>query len=203
MKQDPLSEEELQESMRLAQEGNTEAFGRIYDHFFDAIYRYAAFRLPREIAEDTVSDIFVKAWEKIHTYKPYKNVPLGAWLFGIARRAIIDTYRARRGFEEVSEHLADTDTLNRTEYRLEQGELLRIVRRAIDSLPRRYRDVLLLSYISGLPIKEVAGVLKLSEGGVRILKMRALRKLETALPPEFRSSERNTEGTSTFTPVQE
>jgi RNA polymerase sigma-70 factor (ECF subfamily) len=150
-----------------------------------------------------VSDVFVKAWEKIHTYRPQKNVPLGAWLFSIARRSVIDTYRSRRGFEEISENLPDEDALNRTEHRLEQGELLRVVRDALDTLPRRYREVLLLSYIGGLPHRDVSQVLGLSEGGVRILKMRALRKLEAALPPEFRSTERNTETGTSFAQAQE
>src|SRR5687767_4917505 len=79
----------LQALIKLAQEGETEAFGKIYDSFFTQVYRYAAFRLPKEMAEDTTADIFVKAWEKLHTYKAQKNVPFGAWLFRIARHSVI------------------------------------------------------------------------------------------------------------------
>jgi RNA polymerase sigma-70 factor (ECF subfamily) len=186
MELSPLSEAELQQLVRRAQEGDTEAFGKIYDHFFTAVYRYAAFRLPKEIAEDTTADIFVKAWEKLHTYKIQKNVPFGAWIFRIARYTVIDTYRTQRGFEEVSETLPDTDNFNRAETRLERKETLLVVRHALEQLPRRYRDVLLLTYVSELPYSEVARVLRMTEGGVRILKMRALRKLEALLPPETR-----------------
>lgn len=181
----PLTEEELQDLVRRAQDGDTEAFGSIYDHFIDAVYRYAAFRLPVEVAEDTVSDVFVKAWQKLALYKPKKNVPFGAWLFRIARHAVIDTYRAHRGFEEIPETLPDADVLNRAEARFERRDTLRIVRAALDKLPRRYREVLLLTFVSDLPVAAVAGTLGLSEGGVRILKMRALRKLESLLPPEM------------------
>jgi len=180
----PLSEAELQELVSKAQEGDTDAFGRIYDHFFVQVYRYCSFRLPKEIAEDTTADIFVKAWEKIHTYKIQKSVPFGAWLFRIARYSVIDMYRSQRGFEEMPETLPDTDNFNRTESRIERKDTLRIVRQAMDGLPRRYRDVLLLTYVSELPYSEVARVLRISEGGVRILKMRALRKLEGLLPPD-------------------
>lgn len=180
----PLSEAELQALIRRSQEGDTEAFGQIYDNFFLPVYRYCAFRLPKEIAEDTTADIFVKAWEKLHTYKIQKNVPFGAWLFRIARYSVIDMYRSQRGFDEVPDTLADTDSLNRTEHRLEQRDTLRLVRQALDQLPKRYRDVLLLTYVSELPYSEVARVLRISEGGVRILKMRALRKLEAILPPD-------------------
>lgn len=180
----PLSEAELQTLIRRSQEGDTEAFEQIYDNFFLPVYRYCAFRLPKEIAEDTTADIFVKAWEKLHTYKLQKNVPFGAWLFRIARYTVIDTYRSQRGFEEIPETLPDTDSLNRAEHRLEQRDTLRLVRQALDQLPKRYRDVLLLTYVSELPYSEVARVLRISEGGVRILKMRALRKLEAILPPD-------------------
>ncbi len=180
----PLSEAELQNLVKRAQDGSTEAFGQIYDNFFAPVYRYCSFRLPREIAEDTTADVFVKAWEKLHTYKSHKNVPFGAWLFRIARHSVIDVYRTNRGFEEVPETLPDTDTFNRAEARMERRDTLRIVRTALDQLPRRYREVLLLTYVSQLPYNEVARVLHMTEGGVRILKMRALRKLERLLPPE-------------------
>jgi RNA polymerase sigma-70 factor (ECF subfamily) len=181
-----LEEAELQKLIALAQEGDTDAFGRVYDHFFAAVYRYCAFRLPKEIAEDTTADIFVKAWEKLDSYKIQKGVPFAAWIFRIARYSVIDTYRSTRGFEEVPETLADTDELSRADKRLERKDALRTVRQALDKLPQRYREVLLLTYVSELPYSEVARVLHMSEGGVRILKLRALRKLESVLPPEFR-----------------
>lgn len=181
---EPLTAAELQELVRRAQEGDTDAFGKIYDNFFIPVYRYAAFRLPKEMAEDTTADVFVKAWEKLYTYKIQHNVPFAAWLFRIARHAVIDVYRSQRGFEEVPENVPDTDSFNRAEARLERKDTLRIVRHALDQLPRRYREVLLLTYVSELPYSEVARVLGMREGGVRILKMRALRKLEALLPKE-------------------
>ncbi len=181
----PIEDGELRELVRLAQEGDTEAFGRLYDQFFDSIYRYTAFRLPKEIAEDVTADIFVKAWEKLYTYKSHKGIPFGAWLFRIARHTVIDAYRTHRGFEEVSEALPDTDQYNGAETRLKRQDTLRIVRHALAQLPDRYREVLLLSFVSELPYSEMARVLRMSEGSVRILKMRALRKLEKYLPPEM------------------
>lgn len=174
--------------VRRAQEGDTEAFEKLYEHFFVPVYRYAAFRLPRSIAEDTVADIFVKVWEKLHRYKERRGIPFGAWLFRIARYTVIDVYRSQRGFEEVPEDLPDADPLNHPSRTVEQGELLRIVRAALAELPRRYREVLVLTFIAELPHSEVARVLRMTEGGVRVLKLRALRRLETLLPPEYRNS---------------
>ena len=181
-----LDEAQLHALIAQAQGGDTEAFGAVYDHFFLPIYRYTAFRAPHEMVEDLVSDIFLKAWEKLHHYKVRKGVPFGAWLFRIARHTVIDAYRSQRSFEEVSEDLADPDALNHADAALKNGDVLRTVRTALKELPRRYRDILLLSYVSELTHREVAKAMRMTEGGVRILKFRALKKLGSVLPPEFR-----------------
>lgn len=182
--QELVDEAVLLELVRRAQEGNTEAFGRVYDMFFVQVYRYTAFRVPEEIAEDLVADIFVKAWEKLHTYRARKNVPFGAWLFRIARHTVIDSYRTHRGFEEVPETVVDDDVLNRADTKVRRDDLLQTVNAALNSLPERYREVLLLTFMAELPHSEVARVLHLSEGAVRILKFRALKKLEKELPTD-------------------
>lgn len=183
---EPLpSEAVIGDLVRKAQGGDTEAFGKVYDHFFDSVYRYVSFRVPSELTEDIVADIFVKAWEKLHQYQVRKGVPFGAWIFRIARHAVIDHYRSDEELEEVPEEVVDTDQWNRAETRTERNDLLKVVRGAFDQLTPRYREVLTLSFIAELPTNEVARVLKMTEGGVRILKMRALRKLQDFLPPEF------------------
>ena|SRR3989338_7632609 len=181
-----LPEANLQEWVRQAQNGDTDAFARLYDHFFPAIYRYAAFRLPKEAAEDVTADIFVKAWEKLHTYRSHRSVPFGAWLFRIARHTVIDAYRTRHDTEEMDDTFIDPDVFNRADTHAHRQDLLRIVRSAMDKLPRRYREILLLTFVSELPHHEVARILRLTEGAVRILKLRALRKLERLLPTDIR-----------------
>lgn len=190
--QDPIAtDQHVRTLVRRAQEGDDEAFAELYAHFFPSIYRYSAFRLPAALAEDVTADVFVKAWEKLHTYKAHKDVPFAAWLFRIARHTVIDVYRKDRAFDEVPETLADTDEYNRAEHRTEQKELLRTVRRALDQLPGRYREILMLSYMGDLSHSEIARVLRLTEGAVRILKLRALRKLEGFLSPEIGDNPRN------------
>jgi RNA polymerase sigma-70 factor (ECF subfamily) len=181
----PLDNDGILALVTRAQDGDTEAFAEVYDHFFLPIYRYTAFRAPREMVEDLVSDVFVKAWEKLHTYKARADIPFGAWLFRIARHTVIDAYRTQRQFDEIPEEVADLDPMNRADAATRSAELLEAVQGALARLPRRYRDVLLLSYVSELPHSAVARVLRMSEGGVRILKFRALRKLKQLLPPDL------------------
>ena len=185
MQSKPLSESELTSLVRQAQEGDTIAFGKVYDHFFDSVYRYAAFRLPEAVCEDLVADVFVKAWEKLHTYKVRKQIPFGAWLFRIVRYTVIDAYRRHREYDDVPDTLEDTDAFNRVEARVKKDHLLKMMRGAMDRLPSRYREVLHLSYVADLPHSEVARVMRTSEGSVRTLKFRALKKLEQELPKDL------------------
>lgn len=185
MSSQPLPEGELQSLVLQAQQGDSDAFEKIYDHFFLPLYRYTAFRAPHEMVEDLVADVFVKAWEKLHQYKAHKGVPFGAWLFRIARHTVIDAYRRERDFGEVTEEMADEDILNRADTRTRRGDTLRVVRTAVQQLPKRYREVLLLSYVADLTTTEVARSLRMTEGGVRILRFRALRKLKSLLPQEI------------------
>lgn len=176
--------DELKALVVKAQDGDTEAFGKIYDAFLTPIYRYVVFRFPEDLAEDLVADIFVKAWEKLHTYKARAGVPFSAWLFRIARYSVIDAYRSTRGFEELSEEIVDDDRENDPTLHTERNIAVGHVRKALEGLPKDYRDVLLLHYIAGLGHSEVADALRMTEGYVRILKFRALKKLEVLLPKE-------------------
>lgn len=183
---DPVQEAELQALVLRAQDGDTEAFGEIYDLYATPVYRYVVFRFPQELAEDLVADVFVKTWEKLHTYKRQQGVPFSAWLFRIARHSVIDAYRVHRGFEEIPEALPDDNRDNQPRARLERAMVMRTVRKAMNELPRRYRDALLLSYVADLSHADIARVLNVREGTVRILKFRALKRLQKLLPPSLK-----------------
>lgn len=183
--EDFRKQKDLQRLIEKAQDGDTEAFAKIYDEYLTPVYRYVVFRFPADLAEDVVADIFVKAWEKLHTYSPQKNVPFGAWLFRIARHTVIDAYRKTRGFDEIPENLPDLDKKNLANTRAEQGFVMRTVRKALNQLPKKHRETLLLSYVSQLNTQEIAQSLRMSEGSVRITRFRALKKLDELLPPEI------------------
>ncbi len=180
----PIPAEELRALVKSAQDGDTEAFGKIYDAFLTPIYRYVVFRFPQELAEDLVADIFVKAWEKLHSYKSMANVPFSAWLFRIARHVVVDAYRGQRGFEEISENIVDESSSSDPKQNTERSLSVATVRQALGGIPRYYREILLLHYVSGLSHAEIAKSLGITEGGVRILKFRGLKKLEALLPSD-------------------
>ena len=69
--------------------GDAEAFGALYDRYVDAVYRYVYYRVRNEAeAEDVTSEVFFKALRAMPRYRPRQ--PFLAWLYRIARNAVID-----------------------------------------------------------------------------------------------------------------
>jgi len=169
-----------------AKQGDHESFGKLYDLYVTPIHRYVAFRLPQALVEDIVADVFVKAWEKLDSYKGRKGTPFSSWLFRIAKHVVIDTYRTQKEIVELDEVHVDEDRWNDPVLGITQEMQAKLLRQAMNKLPKRYREVLLLSFMSNLGHGEIARAMKMREGGVRILKHRALKKLGELLPVSMR-----------------
>src|SRR5918993_4153294 len=85
-----------------AQQGDPEAFGALFDHFYGPVYRYVAARVGRPSdAEDLAQLVFVKALEALPRYEE-RGVPFGGWLFRLARNVVIDHVRTRRDHADLA-----------------------------------------------------------------------------------------------------
>src|ERR671935_74058 len=89
-----------------ASKGESAAFGLLYDRHVDAIYRYVYYRVRDDAeAEDLTSEVFMRAMKAIARYEPRQAFL--AWLYRIARNAVIDRARRARvqvSFEDALEH---------------------------------------------------------------------------------------------------
>ncbi|PIR50136.1 hypothetical protein COU79_01110, partial [Candidatus Peregrinibacteria bacterium CG10_big_fil_rev_8_21_14_0_10_54_7] len=104
----------------------------------------------------------------------------------IAKHVVIDTYRTQKETVELDEFHIDEDRWNDPALKITQDVQGILLRQAMNKLPGRYREVLLLSFMSGLDHAEIARTLKTREGSVRIVKHRALKKLGDLLPASMR-----------------
>src|SRR4051794_36226288 len=79
-----------------AARGDADAFRRLYEEFAPRLYRFALFRLrDASDAEDLIQRVFVKMIEALPRYEQ-RGLPFGAWVFRLARNAVIDFERTRR-----------------------------------------------------------------------------------------------------------
>lgn len=164
-----------------AQQGDPEAFGALFDHFYGPVYRFVAARVGRPSdAEDLAQLVFVKALEALPRYE-MRGVPFGGWLFRLARNVVIDHVRTRR------EHV----TLDLMVERSSQGDgpdELAALRQEMDSvalalrrLTPEQREAIELRFFAGLSAKEAAEAMGRQEGTVRGLQFRAIAALRREL----------------------
>ncbi|HEX6303953.1 MAG TPA: RNA polymerase sigma factor [Anaerolineales bacterium] len=165
------------------QEGETEAFGELYQRYLPPVYRFIYTRLSdRQDAEDLAEEVFIRVWRSIASYED-QGVPFISYLFSVARNAIIDHYRStgRKGYQESIEGKvlqdlnADPSDIAMTN--LENQE----IRQILDQLRDDYRMVLVLRFLSELSPEEIAQVMGRSTGAVRVLQHRALISLRDLL----------------------
>jgi RNA polymerase sigma-70 factor (ECF subfamily) len=181
-------DEEVWGLVEAAQQGDTEAFGQLYDRYVDVVHRYAYARLgDRTLAEDVTSETFLRALRRIGTVS-YRGRDVGAWFVTIARNLVLDHVKSGRNRYEVvsGEPLEPSGGVEGPEpavlRRLSAEELLRCVRQ----LPPDQQECVVLRFLQGLSVAETAAVMSRNVGAVKALQHRALRRLAGSLPEGLR-----------------
>jgi RNA polymerase sigma-70 factor (ECF subfamily) len=164
--------------VKAAAEGDEQAFSQLYDTYIDSIYRFVYLRVEdRQTAEDITSNVFLRCWEKLDKYQ-FRGVPFRAWLFRIARNAVIDHYRTRK---ETAPLEAVINTHDESAVSVSTKVSLKIeveqVMAHMLQLTEDQRNVLTLKVVHGLSTEEVAKTLGKRQGAVRALQMRGLQAL--------------------------
>jgi RNA polymerase sigma-70 factor (ECF subfamily) len=171
--------------VRRAKSGDAEAFGKLYDISFDRLYRYVFFRVgDPQTAEDITSEVFLRAWENLDRYKP--RGPFVAWLYTIARNAVIDHYRSQRPGVPLDAIATTIGRDDRMDEKIELEHQVQVLQRALQHLTEDQHEVLTMKFIAELDTSEIARRLGKSEGAVRALQMRALQSLAVVMKNERR-----------------
>lgn len=182
MKKKEINKDRIEELVKLAQGGDTDAFGELYDFYVDNIYKYIFFKVDKEEALDLTENVFLKAWENLKSYRKVKNKYFSSWLYRIAHNIVVDYYRVRKETVDIADMpLPDEKRMNDPVVLAEQSLSQDMLKKAISKLNKKYQQVILLKYISGLDNREIARIMKRSEGNLRILKFRALKSLRQIL----------------------
>ena len=170
---------------RRAGSGEAEAFGVLYDRYVDAVYRYVFYRVRNEAeAEDVTSDVFMRALRAIPKYEPRQAFL--AWLYRIARNAVIDRGRRHAArqqvtFEDALAH-PDADHVVNPDAALLAGSDATVVRRAMEQLTPLQQEVLVLRYVEGYDTKTISKLVGKRDGTIRGIEFRALAALRVLIP---------------------
>ncbi|MEP7020093.1 MAG: sigma-70 family RNA polymerase sigma factor [Pseudonocardiales bacterium] len=172
----------------LAQGGDGEAFGQLYDRYVDIVFRFVYYRVnDRGMAEDFTSETFLRALRRISTIT-YQGRDIGAWFITIARNIVLDHMKSARHRLEIT--TADTiegkESSPSPETAVLDGLSSDRLMAAVKLLGAEQRDCVMLRFIQGFSVSETAAVMGKNDGAIKALQHRAVRKLAELVGEDLR-----------------
>ena len=169
-----------------ALEGDTRAFGMIVEYYQHMVFTICLQILKsREPAEEAAQDTFVKVYRHLHRFE--KRSSFITWLYRIAYRSAIDYTRQNKIMQNASTEIEDgtfermADDQPNAEQQLEWKDRESIIRQAIDELNAEDALVVTLYYLEEKNIKEIAGILNLTESNIKIKLFRSRSRMREIL----------------------
>ena len=147
----------------------------IYQEYSGKVMGYISARVQRRAdAEDLCSEVFEKVFRKMEGYDQGK-ASVGTWIYTITRNTVIDYFRKTRPTAELDENIAsDGDSLL-------NNETLSELAQALKKLPQELQDIVVLMYHDGIPMTEVAKMMHLSYGAVKLRHQKALNMMRLSM----------------------
>ena len=159
-------------------------FASLFDALYPRLFGYIRARVrTRQIAEDLTATVFEKALRYQHTYSPDKG-DFDAWLFQIARNAVIDHQKAQTKAPTETEldpayQLAANQPT--PEQALVKQEQQLNLNKVITQLPERDQEIIQLRFFGRLTNRKIAELLDMKEKTVSVVIYRALKKMKFEL----------------------
>ena len=168
------------------------SFSELYLIYYPKLVRFAKeFVMSEEEAENITQDVFTDLWEKRESMNHIEN--MNAYLFRLVRNKCLD-YLKHKVFEqkyvenvkasfeiELNLKLQSLDRFDAVSYTHLTLPTSDLIRDAINSLPKRCRDIFLLSRMEGLKYREISERLGISVNTVECQMGIALKKLRAKL----------------------
>lgn len=154
------------------------AFETAYDRYASMLYRLALSRVHhKEDAEDVVHDVFIKYMDYCHKLKDHEHER--AWLIRVCINCSTDALRRSNrqqwiSFDEIAEVKADEPS----------SPMLKQILDKNNSLPDKIKTVILLHYLEGYSIKEVASILNISQSACKMRLNRGRKMLKEKIKKE-------------------
>jgi RNA polymerase sigma-70 factor (ECF subfamily) len=165
-----------------AQRGDDDAFATLYADLAPRVLRYLRHQVGNpDRAEELMQETFMKVVEALSRFRLRERVPFAAWVFRIARNAVIDDRRSTHPtFELEAASQVVSPAVGPAELAEAASERAALVE-ALGRLTPEHRDVLVYRFFAELRPPEVAALMGRSDGAVRVLQHRALSALRSVL----------------------
>lgn len=162
--------------IRKAAEGDSDAFGLLYERYVHRIYNYIYYRTGNmNEAEDLTSRVFQRSFHHIQKYDD-RGVPFSAWLYRIAHNLVANWYRDRSRKKEVilDDNIPSVFHHDFPEKVLERNQENEKLLKALRRLPAERQQLIILKFVEGLSNAEIGVIMRRSEGAIKSLYHRTL-----------------------------
>jgi RNA polymerase sigma-70 factor, ECF subfamily len=177
------------ELLRSMLAGDEEALSVLYRRRQGSIYRFALqMSGSKAIAEDVTQEVFLFLMRDGHLFDPAKG-SVSAFLLGVARNHVLRRLRVEQQLAPLGDDFDDDAAMTHPSTEicplddLTRAETIESVRRAVLSLPSKYREVVVLCELQDLSYGETAEILGCAIGTVRSRLHRARALLLAKLRP--------------------
>ena len=157
-------------------QGDSEAFGVLYERYVERIYNYIYYRTGNPYdAEDLTERVFIRALKHIGNYH-HRGLPFSAWLYRIAHNLVANWHRdnSRRKEVPLDEGIMTPHQGEHPEQMLvhteENERLLQVIR----TLPVERQQLLILKFVEHMSNAEIGQIMGRTEGAVKSLYHRTL-----------------------------
>jgi RNA polymerase sigma-70 factor (ECF subfamily) len=152
------------------------AFADLYDRYFARVHAYVRLRIAdRALCEDVTSEVFVTALDRLASFRGSGS--FAAWLFRIARNAVITAHRRARESDDDGALAGIPDPSCSPEDAALELERRRQLRRLVAELGEEQQHLLALRYGAALSYEEIAPLVGRSPAAARVAVHRIVEHL--------------------------
>jgi RNA polymerase sigma-70 factor (ECF subfamily) len=179
----PFSESD--EALVARAKRDRDAFGQLYDRYVDQVYQFTYRRVKdHTIAEDITARVFYRALEQLPHFE-WRGIPFGGWLVRIAANLIHDHngYAQRHiSFGDRAGEGADMVSADpRVEEQYAARQTASVLWQVVSTLPVAEQQVLVYRFAREMSVREIATAMGRTEGAVKQLLFRAVKRLRQRL----------------------
>lgn len=159
---------------------------QLYEKYKEKVKAYIFGKVSHtQDAEDLISTVFLKIYQNADKFDASKAT-LSTWIYAITRNTVIDYFRTRKiccGLEEIPLCEESIFEMSETE------DMLEMLCKALEKLPQKHRELIVLHYYTGKTLKEISVSLGMSYINAKIIHKKALNRLNKLLSDELKEGD--------------
>ncbi|MDD2447165.1 MAG: sigma-70 family RNA polymerase sigma factor [Tissierellia bacterium] len=153
---------------------------QVYLDYKDKVYSYIRGKVSNDDVEDLLSSVFLKVYQNLDRFDSSK-ASLSTWIYTITHNEVCNYYRGKTNQGALVDIEAVLNITNNTEPFIEKlirEEEIEALANALEKLPERERDIIVLRFYHGYSPAEVGRLMKISYSNAKFLQHRAIGKLK-------------------------